>query len=640
MSSAAPTSSSYRVFLASIILCVTLTVGILFQGFSWSHSVLSPEESTELKDAVRTAPGQFWSAIRASRSVRDQSGRLRGALAWLADAERDGNGPERNNALIARADLLFRHGYPEQALVELNRAMEPVSEEWGRTSYWWLKAELEHHLGLNDALASSTLMLLETGYDADEVDSTLAQRSPTPRLSLPQPLILPFWIFLLLFPSFHLWLTPAPKERSASSHLGQQRFGALRLGLAMIVVSTILIWVLRFPNAVFPEYPLTALLIHLASAYTLILYPAFRHDRGERQTTWSFPAFARFVSGWLIILLAMPLVFLLSWLLIREMALKLPFWAVLHPAGPALGLPALSGFLLLLLPWGIPLLLGWRSLRANDPQAALLADLPCPVYLWDLPGSRFANALTIGYLSPSTAIGFTQPLLDGLTGEQIRSIARHEVGHVHHRHLLLYFLVTMPAYLIIGLFSSLNPLGLHRHLVFGPSLPFALALILGFLLWLVLFASISRRCEQEADRFAATDGKREIFLRALTRLYELNLMTGDALAPAQTKLSSHPGLQERKRMLRETEGQPVFPTAVSTDLLLIACWRARLALEWKGSLTEATNLVAFEFDSSSNLLQERIAHCADRHAQLGSECLILPDAHGLDVLFCAQKNAV
>ncbi len=636
-----PASGSGLLLPAAAVFCAILTALILLIGLFWSAGPLSSAERDDLLAALHANPGQFWNTLRSSPSARELGRvRLREILEELSDIERNGNGPERNNALIARADLLYRHGYPPQALDELNRAMEPVEDSWGRTSYWWLRAEIEHHLDHVEALASTTLMLMETGYDAEDIETTLAQRDPLARPFLPASLIIPIWMFLLLLPALHLWLMPGPTPASETAPPASQRFGALRLGLTLLFGCTAAALLLRLPAAVFPQSPLLALTGHVFLSFLLILYPAWRHDRLERRTTWTPFAFARFTISLLIITLAMPITFVLSWLLIQEMAVRLPFWAVLQPVGPALGLPALSGLLLLLLPWGLPTMLGWRSLRPADPQAPFLAGLPCPVYIWELPGSGFSNALTIGYLSPSTAIGFTQPLLDGLTTEQIKAIAAHEAGHVQRRHLLLYFLVIMPAFLVVGLFAALNPIGMHRHLVLGPSLPFALALIIGFFLWLVLFTSVSRRCEHEADRDAADVCGREVFLSALTRLYDLNQVPEEHADRTRKVWSTHPGLQERKRALRTSDGTPVFPSVLAPDPLLIACWRARLALEWKGSLTEATNLVAFEFDSPGKTLQERLSHCAERHAQLGSECLVLDRERGLDILTCAQKRAV
>ena len=633
---------SGRLFLLVLTVCFVLTTAIfLITRPSDSPPVGFPDDR-EFRTPLRYSPGSFWLSLRDLHPRRNpDAGWVAAALKNLENIERNGQGPERNNALIARADLYFRLGYPRHGLNELNRAMEPPGEDGAATSYWWLKAELESSLGEDEALASTTLMLSEVGYERPEIDAFLSRRMPAVAPRFPRSAAILVWLVLLIGPAlalalFFLRRTDQPKPSTRPAAL---RFSALRSGLAAVFIGTLLAWLFRLPGSLFSLPDSVGAAFHGLLSLLLVLIPAYREDRREWQTTWAFSAFVRFVGGWLLLMLAMPLTFFLSWLVLREMAFRLPFWALLQPTGPALGLPALSGLLLLGFPLILPVVLGWRRLSPADPGAAVLAQLSGPVHVWDIPGSRWANAVTIGYLSPTAGIAFTQPLLEGLTPDQVKAIGAHEEGHLRHRHLLLYFLFMFLAFLLTGFFAALNPMGIHRQLVFGPSLPFALALVLGLLLWTVLFASISRRCEREADQSAAAQCGREPYLTALTRLYDLNLLSEQAGQGAE-RWKTHPSLQERKQSLRQEDGRPFFPELRGPDELLTACWRSRLALEWKAGLSEAAHLVALEYEQNHDSASDRIANLALCHAGLGSECLVPKDCPKLEIILCAQKRAV
>ena len=170
---------------------------------------------------------------------------------------------------------------------------------------------------------------------------------------------------------------------------------------------------------------------------------------------------------------------------------------------------------LLSLPWMVRLALGLKPLppgpiRDRLTAAARRLRFRCSdVLLWDTRGGM-ANAMVIGVLPWPRYVIFTDRFLEEFNGDEVEAVFGHEVGHVKHRHMALYFAFLM---LSMGVLfyacAALSPwaagLGggapavsaLDGFPVNGVWLPVVGA---GFLAYvLVVFGFLSRGCERQAD---------------------------------------------------------------------------------------------------------------------------------------------
>jgi Zn-dependent protease with chaperone function len=214
----------------------------------------------------------------------------------------------------------------------------------------------------------------------------------------------------------------------------------------------------------------------------------------------------RLQLGVLPLALAMALLEPGEWLL-ATLLTAAPTW--LQPALAVVGGLSLLGGLLVLLP---PLLVVcWRArpLPAG-PAATALAEVAARSgvrfrHLLCLPTGRgrLPNAMALGLVARWRYILITDQLLAGLDPDQLRGVLGHELGHLRHRHLLLYIAFLAAA----GVWAELLAPGIGAMLASLPGighLDHGLlngAALLG--LWLVLlrggFGVLSRACEREAD---------------------------------------------------------------------------------------------------------------------------------------------
>ena len=158
--------------------------------------------------------------------------------------------------------------------------------------------------------------------------------------------------------------------------------------------------------------------------------------------------------------------------------------------------------------------------------------------LFVMDGSRrsaHGNAYFTG-LGRSKRIVFFDTLLSRLSADEIEAVLAHELGHFHHRHVLVRIVLMFAAS-----FAGLWLLGwLSRQGWFYQGLGVtpdagefeAAALVLFFLALPVftfllqpLFSWASRRHEFQADAYAATHARAQDLASALVKLYEDNAST-------------------------------------------------------------------------------------------------------------------
>jgi STE24 endopeptidase len=177
------------------------------------------------------------------------------------------------------------------------------------------------------------------------------------------------------------------------------------------------------------------------------------------------------------------------------------------------------------MPWIVRLILGLKPLPAGVLRDRLLAsarrlNFRCSdILLWNTR-SGMANAMVIGILPWLRYVVFTDRLVEDFPEDEVEAVFGHEVGHIHHRHMLLYFAFLTGSMLALGLLAEtwliprlkegsrvlaglvgssaadgLDAVLENKDLAVFPVVP----LLLGYVF--VVFGFLSRRCERQADVF-------------------------------------------------------------------------------------------------------------------------------------------
>jgi STE24 endopeptidase len=159
--------------------------------------------------------------------------------------------------------------------------------------------------------------------------------------------------------------------------------------------------------------------------------------------------------------------------------------------------------------------------------------------LKDLP-EKFANAGVSGILHKYVFL--TDHLIDKFSKEEILAIVAHEIGHIKEKHNLIsgiyviaFFIIWIYASKFLDL-SSLSPYG-YMMLWFVVMLAFFLVL-----------GKIMVYLEYRADRYAAETVGRDLYIKALSKLAEINVMkrkTGKLF----NLFTLHPSIEERIKKL-------------------------------------------------------------------------------------------
>jgi len=157
----------------------------------------------------------------------------------------------------------------------------------------------------------------------------------------------------------------------------------------------------------------------------------------------------------------------------------------------------------------------------------------------DLP-EKFANAGVSGILHKYVFL--TDHLIDNFSKEEVLAIVAHEIGHVKERHNLISGIYTI-AFFIVWIYSS-------QLLDLFSLSPYAY-MMLWFVVMLAFFLILGRimvYLEYRADRFAAETVGKDLYIKALTKLAEINVMkrkTGKLF----NLFTLHPSIDERIKKL-------------------------------------------------------------------------------------------
>ncbi|MGE4157593.1 MAG: M48 family metalloprotease [Planctomycetota bacterium] len=194
-------------------------------------------------------------------------------------------------------------------------------------------------------------------------------------------------------------------------------------------------------------------------------------------------------------------------------------------AGDALSWPPLSfpvslalmSIIVLLMPSAARLMIPTRPMEAGPLREMFSSQMSGlgisfnNILLWNA-GPTQANAAVLGMLPPLRFLLVTKPLLDAFDDEELRLILWHELGHVFHRHLWIYYIFFMAT----GGASVLAYEAFSMHPTWWVSLGTILA-------WAMLFSFLSRNLERQADLFALSrEKKRGDYARVLLKLSEVS----------------------------------------------------------------------------------------------------------------------
>ncbi len=160
-------------------------------------------------------------------------------------------------------------------------------------------------------------------------------------------------------------------------------------------------------------------------------------------------------------------------------------------------------------------------------------------------------------------IVFFDTLINRLTTDEIVAVLAHEMGHWHHRHivkttvalvaqtgLMFYFLSLVLVSPQLHAAFGMEQISVHAGLTFFAFLYSPVELLLS-----VLFHIFSRRCEYQADAFAAASGWSKELISSLKKLAADNLAS---LTPHPFKVfleHSHPPVLARIAALQRLEQQ-------------------------------------------------------------------------------------
>jgi Zn-dependent protease with chaperone function len=170
------------------------------------------------------------------------------------------------------------------------------------------------------------------------------------------------------------------------------------------------------------------------------------------------------------------------------------------------------------MPWIVRLALGLKPLPAGPLRNRLLAasrrlGFRCSdILLWNTR-SGMANAMVIGIVPWVRYVVFTDRLIEDFPEDEVEAVFGHEVGHVHHHHMLYYLGFLTSSVIVLALFydqylaKAVNRAA-ERFGLFAdgaPALRNDLAIfpvVLCLLTYIfVVFGFLSRRCERQADVF-------------------------------------------------------------------------------------------------------------------------------------------
>lgn len=224
-----------------------------------------------------------------------------------------------------------------------------------------------------------------------------------------------------------------------------------------------------------------------------------------------------------------------------------------------------------LLPWVLVRMWGAKPLppgAARDELAAACQRAGVRVNAimhWPTHGGRVYNAMVMGVIPKLRYVLFTDDLLRDFPHEERLAVLGHELGHARYLHLWIYLLfalatmlaswmVRAPLEQLLDLWLKRLPSSMHLN----PELRSGLvALLLLGIQWRILFGWLSRVCERQADLAGAElagDGNSQ--QGAIAMQAALNNVARFSGVDPNSPSWRHHSIAERVRFLVLTESNP------------------------------------------------------------------------------------
>ena len=220
---------------------------------------------------------------------------------------------------------------------------------------------------------------------------------------------------------------------------------------------------------------------------------------------------------------------------------------------PLLALPHIIAPLLMQFLWKtVPL----RNIELKQKLMALTEESGIKyrdVAVWETGGLSIANAAVAGIMPGNRRIFITDALLRNFTDEQVETVVAHEIGHIRHRHLLIFCIIMVVYILSYTLFMQLvtEPL---ESLLPGYQLMITVLHILFFVFYFkVVLSFLSRRFEHQADLYAIELTNNSYAFKSA--LINLSLMSNlpRSLRYMIELFNTHPSIERRIQFLEKAE---------------------------------------------------------------------------------------
>jgi Zn-dependent protease with chaperone function len=212
----------------------------------------------------------------------------------------------------------------------------------------------------------------------------------------------------------------------------------------------------------------------------------------------------------------------------------------------------------------------WRCSPMEDGQTRRRIEALCrragvgyaDIVHWPIFGGRMITAGVMGLVSRFRYIMVTEALLEMLTADEIDQVIAHEIGHIKHKHLLLYLfffigfmLISYTAYpvAVMLLFfkgpflSAVGLLDINPFTIL-PGLYAALMVIAIIVYFRYIFGYFMRNFERQADVFVF-----ELFPTAWPLISTFDKIVASSGQPADKPNWHHFSIQQRVDYLRRCE---------------------------------------------------------------------------------------
>ncbi len=173
----------------------------------------------------------------------------------------------------------------------------------------------------------------------------------------------------------------------------------------------------------------------------------------------------------------------------------------------------------------------------------------CKILVVPSLGSKLVNAMQTGLFKRNLRIYLFETLLDkeNFSEKEMEAVLAHELAHIKKKHILKLLSIFVPALFLmstIGFFITEKAPVLQK-----PPIENMLSFLSISAIFL-LFLSIQRKFEFQADSLAAKYGYRKELISALDKLHEINLMP-KKLPRILYALQSHGDFEARKQKLQD-----------------------------------------------------------------------------------------